>query len=210
MKKILLILFIIIAPFALFIFAHLFLALLVGGFLGLDYVMHKDDVITHSGMKYYNNHEVIGAFELTLKWIPKEEIFWDTYEYQNADFWFENKYYFNEVCFLYVEYDDVTYGDAKAFVLDEATLCSTHAYSYNNSQFYENLDLSIFSNNLENGDNNDLSWVNFLGYNDSNNTLFFIGFYIYDNKNMYGNEIKTQEIFSYDLERYLNKFLVHF
>ena len=75
-----------------------------------------------------------------------------------------------EISFLCLQYDETTYYNAKAFMLEKIEPYNNKFYEYNNYVFYEN-------SNFINLHYRDFpEWFTMACYNDVNYTLIFIGF----------------------------------
>lgn len=79
-----------------------------------------------------------------------------------------------EISFLYLQYDESTYYNAKEFMLNKITPYDNKCYEYNDYVFYDNLN---FINLGSTQKSNFSECFTMACYNDVNYTLIFIGFY---------------------------------
>jgi hypothetical protein len=110
--------------------------------------------------------------------------FIEKYAHTNGDYHYFDNLYMNEQAlesgFVYLEYEEATYKEAKQFCLDSMSLSTENAKEYRGYVFAENLALTE-ENRSEDG--KDLRYPRYFimfGYNDALNRLVFISLFCGD------------------------------
>lgn len=144
------------------------------------------------GLDRIDNCRVHDSLEILRDLVYNDTLFLEEFDYTDGNFHFVSSTFGDNKVLLYLAYDLETYVAAKEAMIENTNIDETMIYTFNGYVFYENLELPISHDNIENGHNTmPFRWFNLVGYNDEQQTVFFLGAYYGSSK----QKINTQEEF---------------
>ncbi len=110
--------------------------------------------------------------------------FIEKYTHTNGDYHYFDNLYMNEQAlesgFVYLEYEEATYKEAKQFCLDSMSLSDENTKEYNGYVFAESLALTEETRSEDGKDLRYPRYFTMFGYNDALNRLVFISMFCGD------------------------------